>query len=95
MSLTIELKVVPSSGTSKIIMDKSGTLKCYVKAPAQDGKANQELIRMLADKLDIGRAVISIVHGLTSRRKKIKIELPLTLQDVMHKLGIEVQQVIL
>ena len=92
MSLILEIKVVPSSGFSKITLDKAGVLKCYLKSPPEDGKANKELIRLWADLLGVTQSAITIISGLISCKKKIKITAPLTLQDVLHKLGLDVQQ---
>ena len=39
MSLVIEIKVFPSSGRQKFVIDKSGKLKCYLKNPPEKGKA--------------------------------------------------------
>jgi uncharacterized protein YggU (UPF0235/DUF167 family) len=53
MSLIITIKVFPSSGQQKWMVDKAGNLKGYVKSPAQEGRANQELIRNLAKALKL------------------------------------------
>lgn len=92
MPIIIDVKAVPSSGYSKIIMDKSGSIKCYLKAAPEDGKANKELIKLLAESLDLKAMDISIVAGLTSRKKKIRIETRLTLNELLHKLGLEFGQ---
>lgn len=88
MALIITLKVVPSSGHQKIILDKSGNLKCYLKSPPEKGKANKELIDLLAEKLSCSKNIIEIIGGLTSRAKKIKIETDLTFDDLLVVLGL-------
>lgn len=87
MSLTIDIKVNPSSGQSKITLDKSNRIVVYVKSQPEDGKANREVIKLLSKFLEAGQHGIEIMAGLTSRRKKIKIATHLTLNDLMHKLG--------
>lgn len=89
--IILEIKVIPSSGMSKIVLDKGQTIKCYLKSQPEDGKANKELLILLAEKLSIPRACIDIVSGLTSRKKRIKIDRPLTLQEIYHTLGFEIQ----
>jgi uncharacterized protein len=91
MALIVEVKVVPQAGVAGILMDKSGMLKIQVKSPPEDGKANKELIKLLSHALDIPQAAITIIAGLTSRKKKIKLEVPLTYEQFMHKLGLEIQ----
>lgn len=87
MALIIELKVVPKARASKIIQDKSGLFVVHVKSPAEDGKANKELIKLLSQLLKVPQVDIEIMQGLTSRKKKIKITGSLTLEQLMHKLG--------
>ena len=49
-------------------------LRLSVAAPAQRGKANEAVIRLLAGALGLPRQRLSIVRGQTSRRKVIAIE---------------------
>lgn len=89
MSLLVIIKVVPSSGRSAWTLDKSGTLKCYLKSPAEKGLANKELIKKLAHDLDLTQADIDIIQGLTIRIKTLKIKSTLTLNQVLLKLGVK------
>ncbi len=72
-------------------MDKSGNLKCYLKNPAENGKANAELIKNLSKTLNITQDRIAIISGETSRSKRIKIDADMTLQKFLELLGIEWQ----
>ena len=47
--------------------------KVCVSAPAERGKANRALIRLLASVLDVERRRISILSGETSRDKLIEV----------------------
>lgn len=89
MPFFIEIKVFPSSGRQACVLDKSGMIKLYLKAPPEQGKANHELLRFLADTLGISRAHIEIVSGLTERKKRIKINVPLTKEEFYKAFGIE------
>ena len=60
----VEIKVIPNSRKNKI----DGT-SVYIKAKADNNKANDELVRFLSKK--IGR--IKILRGKTSSRKLIKM----------------------
>ena len=88
MSLIIEVKVTPSSGRQKFVKDKSGGIKCFLKSAPEDGKANEELIKLLAKKLSILKNDIKLILGATSRRKRIKIDADITLEQLMEKLQI-------
>lgn len=50
-----------------------GTLKIKLKSPAEDGKANEELIQLLSKHLNVPVKKITIIRGKTSRHKLIEI----------------------
>lgn len=50
-----------------------GAIKIDVAAPPEDGKANAELIRFLAEYFDVPRSSVEILSGQTGRRKVVKI----------------------
>ena len=91
MSLIIDIKVVPSSGKQLFKIDKSKKIKCLLKNPPEKGKANAELIDLIAKKLKVPKDKVFIVSGETSRNKRICINSSLMLEDVYEKLGIEQQ----
>lgn len=91
MALILSVKAVPCAGVNKFILDKAGTLKIYLKSPAERGKANQELVALLAKELDLPRARIEIVSGLTNPKKRLKIETNLNFEQILEKLGIQTQ----
>lgn len=88
MALIIELKVVPQSGRKDLILDKSGILKCFVTSAPEDGKANKEVIQLIAEKLKIKKNQIEIVSGLTSRKKKLAIDTLLSYEQLLQHLGL-------
>jgi uncharacterized protein len=92
MALLVAIKVVPSSGRQAWVIDKAGTLKCYLKSPAERGLANQELVKRIATALRLPQASVTIVSGEISRNKRVKIEGEITLQHFMSALGLEQQR---
>ena len=88
MALLIEIKVIPSSGRQKFVLDKSGIIKCFLKSAPEKGRANVELIDILAKNLKISKGQIEILSGQTSRKKRIKIDQDLTKDSFLEKLGI-------
>jgi uncharacterized protein YggU (UPF0235/DUF167 family) len=70
------------SGPIEILDD---VLKLRLQAPALEGRANEALIRYLADLLKLPKAAIRITHGLSNKRKLIEIAAPhLTVHDVTN-----------
>jgi uncharacterized protein (TIGR00251 family) len=49
-------------------------LKVRLTAPPVEGAANDALIELLADELDVARRSIRIVAGATSRTKTVEID---------------------
>ena len=92
MALRLEAKVVPGSGKSVCIVDKQHKLKCYVKAQAQDGKANQELIKLFAQICHVTQKDVDIVMGLTSRTKVLLIRTELNVEQFLNMIGFEKQK---
>lgn len=92
MSLTITISVVPSSGRHAWAVDKNGRLKCYLKQPAENNKANLELIKSIASILEISHTQVQILLGATSRKKIVRCDTQLTYEDFLARLGLGVQQ---
>lgn len=57
-------------------MDEKGREYCKIniKSVAQDGKANEELVKFLAKEFGVRRSQISIVSGEKGRMKLVEIE---------------------
>lgn len=70
----LAVKVTPNAGRSEITGLKDGVLQVRVAAPPDKGKANKELINVLAERLGIRKSAVLIVKGQTSRHKTIIIE---------------------
>jgi uncharacterized protein (TIGR00251 family) len=94
MPLVIEVKVTPSSGRQSWVLEPSGQLKCFLKNPPEDGKANKELVTSLAKLLEVQATAITIIAGQQVRKKVIRIDAPMTHEQFLNKLGFEVQKTI-
>lgn len=69
-----QVKVKPNSRQQKIEEETDGSLTVHLKSPPVDGKANDELIQILAKKFDVPKSSIRIKSGLSSRNKLIEID---------------------
>lgn len=61
------------------------TLNISVKSPAKEGKANAELISVIAEELKVSKSSIQISTGHSSRSKKIRIE-GIRISDLIKRL---------
>ena len=68
-----EIKVI-AGARQNLVKEENDQFKVYLTAPAQDGKANQALIRLLAEHFSVRPGDIEIIKGLKSRRKTINIK---------------------
>jgi len=91
MTVILPIKVIPSAGENRYIIDKTGQLKWYLKSAPERGKANKELIKSIAKVLKIAQSDISIVAGQTGRNKRVKIISDKTEEEIHKLLGIEKQ----
>lgn len=71
--LTFALKARPGARRSSIEGSHAGALKVSVTAAPEKGKANEAIIELLADELNISRSSITIVRGETSSQKTVRI----------------------
>jgi uncharacterized protein len=72
---TIQVKVKPNARTSSLEESSSGGLwRARVKSPPADGKANEELVALIAARFDCPKSAVSIRSGASGRMKLVKIE---------------------
>ena len=70
----LHVKVVPRASRNEIVgIGTDGALKIRVTAAPVDGAANEAVIKLLAEALDIPKSNIDIVAGLTSTSKIISL----------------------
>jgi uncharacterized protein (TIGR00251 family) len=72
-ALVVDVLVQPRAPRAKIGPVVGDRLKVSVSAPPVDGKANEAVVRALAEALGIGRAAVEIVRGETGRRKTVRL----------------------
>lgn len=78
----IRVRVVPSAKTTEIAGKSDGVWRIRLAAPPHDGKANTELIRFLADALDVPKSSVVILNGHASKLKTVGIPDGFSLDDV-------------
>ncbi len=64
---------------------EGGVIRVRVRAPAEGGKANEAVVRVLAERLGVLRSQVRVVLGASSRRKVV--EVPLSSAEVALRLG--------
>ena len=70
--MNISATVKPNSKTEEVTVD-CGRFLVKVKEPSREGKANNAVIRLLAEHFKIPQSSIKIVSGFKSKNKIIEI----------------------
>lgn len=70
-----QVKVKPNAKVSQILEAEDGSLIAQLRSPPVGGKANAELIELLAEKFQVSRSQVTIYSGQRSRLKYVEIDL--------------------
>ncbi|HVM60351.1 MAG TPA: DUF167 domain-containing protein [Verrucomicrobiae bacterium] len=70
---TFNVRVTPRARQNKVQRQADGSLKVYVTAPPEDGRANEAVVETIAEWLGVKRRDVEIVHGATSRNKIVRV----------------------
>jgi uncharacterized protein (TIGR00251 family) len=68
---TLKLRVSPGARRPGIGGRHGDAWKVRVSAPPEDGRANDAIVAMLSDVLDVPRAAVELVSGHASRDKMV------------------------
>jgi len=72
-SVTFCVQVQPRASRAAFEGEHGDALKIRLTAPPVDDRANQALVRLLAERLNVPRAAVRIVAGEKSRRKRVTV----------------------
>jgi uncharacterized protein (TIGR00251 family) len=75
MAIVIRVKVKPNARASSLEQTADGEWRAQIKAPPVDGKANEELIALVARQFGCRKAAVSIKSGTSGRLKLVRIEI--------------------
>jgi uncharacterized protein YggU (UPF0235/DUF167 family) len=69
----VKVKVRPSARSSSLEEQVDGTFVANLKAPPVDGKANAELVALVARRFGVSRAAVTIKAGTGARLKLVSV----------------------
>jgi uncharacterized protein (TIGR00251 family) len=70
---TLSVRVHPGARRNGVTGTHDGAIKISLTTPPADGRANEALIALLAERLRLPKSRISLLSGATSRTKLIRI----------------------
>lgn len=71
--ITLTIKVEPRSSNSGIVGPYGDALKVKLTSPPVEGKANKELIEVLAKGFKISKKDVEILSGQSSKNKVVRL----------------------
>lgn len=70
--MKISVHIKPKSKHPEVV-ERDGIVEVFVSSPPEDGKANEEMIELLADYFETAKSLVTIVSGHTARHKIVEI----------------------
>lgn len=85
-STTLRLRVVPGARRPGIVGRHGDAWKLRVSAPAEDGRANDAVLALLAQTLEVPRRDLEVTSGRSSRDKVVTLD-GITIETAEARLG--------
>ena len=67
------VRIVPRASRDSIVGEIQGALKVHVSAPPVDGRANDALRGILAERLNVSVSAVKILSGEKTRMKRVEV----------------------
>lgn len=70
----LAVRVTPRASRNEIVeIQSDGTVRIHLTAPAHEGKANDELVKFLAEIFGVPKSHVDIVAGASGRDKLVSV----------------------
>lgn len=73
-AVLLPVKIVPGASRTRFLGEWDGRARIAVAAPPEKGRANRAVLEFLAKRLGVAKKDLSVVAGLTSPLKTIRID---------------------
>jgi uncharacterized protein (TIGR00251 family) len=73
LSMRLRLRVAPGASRAAVVGRHGDAWKLRVVAPAEGGRANEAVVRLLADTLSLPRNAVTLVSGHGTRDKIVEL----------------------
>ena len=81
----LAVQVSPNAKRSEVIGILEDALKIRLQAQAIEGKANEALVRFIAESLAVPKSAVVITHGLSSKRKLLQVSARHLTAEIVRK----------
>lgn len=83
----LRLRVQTRASRDEVAGVAGDALRVRLTAPPVDGAANEALVRLLAERLDVSRGSIALVSGHTGRNKVVEVS-GLSPEEIARRLAL-------
>jgi uncharacterized protein len=73
-AVILQVKVKPRSKRSSFVQQPDGSWVAQLRSPPVDGKANAELVTLVAEHFRCHKAAVVIKAGVSGRTKLVRVE---------------------
>jgi hypothetical protein len=81
-ALVLAIQAQPGAKRTEVAGLHGNALKIRLASPALDGRANDCLIRFIAERLGVKRNQVRVVQGVASRRKVVSVAAPANVENL-------------
>jgi uncharacterized protein len=73
-TIHLRIKVKPNAKVSQLVQMPDGSWQAKLKSPPVDGKANEELVALVAKQFNCRKAAVAIKAGASGPTKLVTVE---------------------
>jgi uncharacterized protein (TIGR00251 family) len=71
--VSFQVRVTPRASANAVGGERDGALLVRVTAPPVEGKANDAVVELLAEALDLPRSAVHVERGAAARTKRVSV----------------------
>lgn len=71
--MRIFLKIKPKASQAKVVKIDDAYYQIFITRPPEKGKANKQIIKLLADYFNVSSSQVKIITGEKGRQKVVEI----------------------
>jgi uncharacterized protein len=75
VAVILHVRVKPNARSSSLTQQPDGSWRAQLKAPPLDGKANAELVALIAEHFQCSKASVVIKSGGSGRSKIVRVDM--------------------
>ena len=73
-AILIEVMVKPNARSASLVQEPDGSWTARVRSPPIEGRANAELVALVAQHFGCPKSAVTIRRGASARRKSLRVE---------------------